>query len=59
MREIGRLVKKSDKIVKENKVSKYNEEMTKKGFILPLFHALGWDVDNSKGEEEVTAEEKI
>ena len=53
--EIGRLVEKYDKVLRENRVSKYNEEMTKKDFILPLFHALGWDVEDST---EVTAEEK-
>ncbi len=31
----------------------YNEEETKKDFILPLFKALGWDVDQ---KEEVAAE---
>jgi len=54
--EIGRLVEKHNKVLKENRVSKYNEEMTKKDFILPLFRALGWDVEDSS---EVTAEEKI
>ena len=33
----------------------YNEENTKKDCILPLFQALGWDVENS---EEVAAEAK-
>lgn len=36
-------------------VRAYNEENTKKDFILPLFRALGWHVDNA---EEVAAEEK-
>jgi len=54
--EIGRLVEKYNKVLRENRVSKYNEEMTKKDFILPLFRALGWDVEDSN---EVTAEEKI
>ena len=54
--EIGRLVEKYNKVVEENRVGKYNEEMTKKDFILPLFRALGWDVEDST---EVTAEEKI
>ena len=54
--EIGGLVEKYNKVLGENRVSKYNEEMTKKDFILPLFRALGWDVEDST---EVTAEEKI
>jgi len=54
--EIGRLVEKYNKVLRENRVSKYNEEMTKKDFILPLFRALGWKVEDSS---EVTAEEKI
>jgi len=54
--EIGRLVEKYNKVLRENRVGKYNEEMTKKDFILPLFRALGWDVEDSN---EVTAEEKI
>jgi len=36
-------------------VKRYNEENTKKDFILPLFEALGWDVYSSR---EVAAEEK-
>ncbi len=35
---------------------KYNEEATKKDFILPLFRILGWDVDNSN---EVSPEDKV
>ena len=39
---------------------KYNEEMTKKDFILPLFEALGWNVYNrSRKNDVVSAEEKI
>lgn len=56
MKEIRRLLKKYDEIAKEDKIGKYNEEMTKKDFILPLFRALGWNVEDSN---EVTAEEKI
>lgn len=54
--EIQLLIGKYNKAVAENRVSKYKEEETKKDFILPLFRALGWDVENST---EVTAEEKI
>jgi len=54
--EIEKLVAKYNKIVEDSRVKKYNEEMTKKDFILPLFRALGWNVEDSR---EVTAEEKI
>jgi type I restriction-modification system DNA methylase subunit len=54
--EIEKLVAKYNKIVEDNRVKTYNEEMTKKDFILPLFRALGWNVEDSR---EVTAEEKI
>jgi type I restriction-modification system DNA methylase subunit len=54
--EIRGFIDKYSEIEKGKRVSKYNEEMTKKDFILPLFRALGWDVENSN---EVTAEERI
>ena len=54
--EIEKLVVKYNKVVEENRVKKYNEEMTKIGFIQPLFRALGWNIEDSR---EVTAEEKI
>jgi len=53
---IATLVEKYRRVISENRASFYNEEMTKKDFILPLFRALKWDVENSS---EVTAEEKI
>jgi len=56
IKEIENLVAKYNRVVEENRVKKYNEEMTKKDFILPLFRALGWNVEDSN---EVTAEEKI
>ncbi len=54
--EIAELVEKYNKVVEENRVKEYNEEMTKIGFIQPLFRALGWNFQDSK---EVTAEETI
>ncbi len=54
--EVKYLVDKYNKLVDSGKLKSYNEEMTKKDFIIPLFRALGWDVENG---EEVTAEEKI
>jgi len=54
--EIKLLVEKYNRLVETGKVKSYNEEMTKKDFILPLFRALGWSIEDG---EEVTAEEKI
>lgn len=54
--EVKRLVEKYNKLINSGKVKSYNEEMTKKDFIIPLFRALGWSVEDG---EEVTAEEKI
>ncbi len=54
--EIKKLLDKYNKVVEEKRVDKYMEEETKKDFILPLFRALSWDVENSS---EVTAEEKV
>src|SRR4030067_2570575 len=53
---IETLVTKYNRVVSEGRDGKYKEEETKKDFIIPLFRALGWDVENST---EVTAEEKI
>lgn len=54
--EIEKLINKYNKVIEEKRVSQYNEEMTKKDFVLPLFRALGWNTEDSN---EVTAEEKI
>jgi len=54
--EIKKLVERYNKLVESGKAKSYNEEMTKKDFILPLFRALGWSVEDG---DEVTAEEKI
>jgi len=55
-RLVGELVAKYEQVTREGRAGKYNEEMTKKDFILPLFRALGWNTEDSN---EVTAEEKI
>jgi type I restriction-modification system DNA methylase subunit len=55
-RKIQELIEKYNRILEEDRVQDYNEEMTKIGFILPLFRALGWDDENSL---EVSAEETI
>ncbi len=50
--EITKLI---DKYNRE-KGKRYNEDATKKDFILPLFKMIGWDVDNSN---EVTPEDNV
>lgn len=55
-REISALIEKYNQLVSSGRLKSYNEEMTKKDFILPLFRALGWKVEDG---DEVTAEEKI
>jgi hypothetical protein len=40
-REIRKLIEKYNRVAEEKRINQYNEEMTKKDFILPLFHALG------------------
>ena len=54
--EIQKLLNKYNNDLKENKLNKYTEEETKKDYILPLFRALGWNVED---KNEVSAEEKI
>ena len=57
---IKELISKYDQIRKSGEIKRYNEEMTKKDFILPLFEALGWNVSNrAKRDDSVSAEEKI
>ena len=50
------LVSKFKAIQEEGGLKRYTEEETKKDFILPLFHALGWEVHDKR---EVSAEETI
>ncbi len=45
---------------KSGEIKRYNEESTKKDFILPLFEALGWNTANrGKKNDSVSAEETI
>jgi hypothetical protein len=54
------LILKYDQIKKSGEIKKYNEESTKKDFILPLFEALGWNVYNrGKRNDSISAEETI
>src|SRR3989339_1784162 len=52
--KINDLVQKYKQVIVTRAISKYTEEETKKDFIQPLFHALGWDTTD---KNEVTAEE--
>jgi len=53
--QIERLVKKF-KALSTRERNAYNEAETRKSFVLPLFHALEWNIDDAR---EVAAEEKI
>ncbi len=55
-RKILELVEKYEKVKLSRSITKYTEEETKKGFIEPLFEALGWDLRN---KDEVSAEESL
>ena len=57
---IVELTSKYEQIKKSGEIKRYNEEMTKKDFILPLFEALGWNVYNrGKRNDSISAEETI
>ncbi|MEM3502842.1 MAG: N-6 DNA methylase [Nitrososphaeria archaeon] len=57
---IKELISKYEVIKKSGEIRKYNEETTKKDFILPLFEALGWNVSNRANKDSsVSAEETI
>ena len=57
---IVELISKYEQIKKSGEIKKYNEESTKKDFILPLFEALGWNVYNKTNKDSsVSAEETI
>ncbi len=55
-KKVAQLVERYEQVLKAGKVKEYSEEETKKEFILPLFKALGWDVDS---KDEVSAEEHV
>jgi len=56
---IAELVEKYNRLEKEGRLTRYNEEMTKNEFIEPLFEALGWDVRNRKVYDEVIKEQAV
>jgi len=43
---IKELISKYEEIKRSGEIKRYNEESTKKDFILPLFEALSWNVYN-------------
>lgn len=53
---ITTLIERYEKAKAADEIGRYTEEETKKGFIEPLFSALGWEIFNRR---QVTAEEKI
>ena len=54
--EIKKLVEKYEAEKAAGKIARCSEEETKRGFIEPLFEALGW---NFQSKEEITLEEQI
>ncbi len=60
LERVVELISKYDQIKKSDGIKNYNEESTKKDFILPLFEALGWNVYNKgKRDDYISAEETI
>lgn len=55
-RSIEVLIKKYEAVKNSGQIKKYSEEDTKKGFIQPLFEALGW---NFLDRNEVSSEEYV
>src|SRR3989344_3839482 len=56
--QIARLIEKYEKLTSTQRKG-YNESMTCKDFILPLFQALGWDVYNRFTDYEVASEAQV
>ncbi|HCC59747.1 MAG: hypothetical protein A2402_02515 [Candidatus Staskawiczbacteria bacterium RIFOXYC1_FULL_37_43] len=54
--KIKQLVEKYESEKSSGKIKSYSEEETKRGFIEPLFEALGWDFSDKK---EISMEESI
>jgi predicted type IV restriction endonuclease/tRNA1(Val) A37 N6-methylase TrmN6 len=54
--KIKNLIAKYEAEKAAGKIARYSEEETKRGFIEPLFQALGWDFSSKK---EITLEEQI
>ncbi len=55
-KKIKELINKYEEVKTSGKLRSYSEEETKRGFIEPLFEALGWDFTNKR---EISMEESI
>ncbi|MBK7667728.1 MAG: type I restriction enzyme HsdR N-terminal domain-containing protein [Sphingobacteriaceae bacterium] len=53
---IEKLVERYAEHRKEYHLADYNEQKTRQDFINPFFKALGWDIDNEKGDSEAYRE---
>ena len=53
---IEKLVERYGEHKEEYHLQEYNEQKTRQDFINPFFKALGWDVDNEKGDSEAYRE---
>ena len=53
--EVERLVERFARLSARNRRG-YNEPATRQEFILPLFRALGWDIEDTR---EVSPEERV
>jgi predicted type IV restriction endonuclease len=54
--QIAALVERFGEQLPSYKKNDYNETLTRKDFIDPFFKALGWDMNNSQGNEEAYRE---
>jgi len=54
--EIIRLIDAYENLKKSGGLGSFNEDETCRKFILPLFHALGWDTEGKKIIDEVTGQ---
>lgn len=53
---IEKLVERYREHQREYHLADYNEQKTRQDFINPFFKALGWDIDNEKGDSEAYRE---
>jgi type I restriction-modification system DNA methylase subunit len=53
---IEKLVERFQEHQKDYHLPDYNEQKTRQDFINPFFKALGWDIDNEKGDSEAYRE---
>jgi type I restriction-modification system DNA methylase subunit len=55
-KEIKRLIDNYEDLKKSGGIESFNEDETCRKFILPLFHALGWDTEGKEIIDEVTGQ---